>query len=298
MVLALIVVMSLIRLYWLRRAVWGVINVGGAATVVSPPIRGRRTVQGNSLPSFVIPAFQWFHSVRSLYPPPDNQIFGVNLATANVDHRWLRHLTPLTGLEVISLDQRQIGSETGALASLPKLREVSVFNVGAATDLQHLTKIPKLQKLRLVLLEDSVTGFDALGQLPALRELELEALRNESPEWALLLKQCAGWSNVETILIRSNHSLARGLESLSRCESLKSLEISAPLTHLDIAGLSQIHQLTSLVVNAKNVPNKDWMMLGQLGNLRSLKIYSNGAEPLSIESLREKLRDCEIEGEP
>ena len=265
-----------------RQAVWAVNVAKGTVSIIQRPTSKRSQENEDDLPEFVRPAWRWSEIAFKEWLPQDNRVNAVTLSNSTVDHIWLSHLQPMVSLQILSLNSKQIGPGLAALETLAKLTDVKVLNADAETRLENMLSLPSLKRLSLVNPKPFVHGFSELGKHPSLRDLELVAMNPESSGWAILLHQCRDWTNIDTISIRSVDSLTPGLEALQFCASLRSLEISAPVTHSDLVALSAIEQISRLVLNANLVGKDDLLLLKNLRNLRSLKIYCGGDEKLLV----------------
>ncbi len=282
--------------FWLtHRAVWAVAIAGGVTATLDLPPAGPGQLWESLLPEFTQPFVQLSTIKASRLLPADWDIFAVSLVEAPVDHRWMPHLGSMVALTWLAVEQRQIGPELASLGRLTNLRSLKVVNARSGSDLKHLLNLSHLEQIRFVNPAGLVDGFESLGQLPSLHFLEIEALDATAPGWATLLRQCDGWSNIETVSIRTIHPVTSGLEALRSCPSLRTLAISAPLSPADLVALAQVEQLTSLTLDSHRLVRNAWRPLGQLSHLTSLKIYVRGDERPPLEELLQALPHCEIE---
>jgi hypothetical protein len=298
--MVLIVVISLVGLWWPRRAVWSVLLAGGTLqSAGGPPLNGRIQQLEFYMPTSLRPCCQWSATTIGPWLQLDRDVIHVDLGRAAVDHRWLLHLKPMTSLITLYLDQGQVGPELAALPNISQQECATVYNPRAETALEQFAHIPNLERLVLMNPQSSAGSLAQLGRHPSLRRL---VLVGESVGWSNLLRQCDGWTNVNTFEIDSQVSLTSGLDGLRGCHSLRTLWVSAPLTDADLAALSQITQLTSLTM--RNVAPKSrltdggWMMLQTLTDLRTLKIDSSLGNKLPIDELRKLLPNCTIAVDP
>ncbi len=281
-----------------RRTVWAVMHAGGTTSVAvcarsvgsGPPV--------GYLPQFASSFLQQLEITTKDCLRKDADISSVNLTHATVNNDWLPHLRTLMSLELLSLDQKQMGLKLASLSHLQKLRELTLCNASSETDMETLLLLPHLERLHLVNPNKSLRGFAMLKVHPSLRYLDLAVLDSDSQGWSILLQSCDGWTNVESVSIRSLHSVTEGLEALRACGSLRSLEVSAPLAPFDIVAISRIEQLTDLTLNTHKLENDDWLPLRTLWNLRSLQIYASRNGSISLDKLRQSLPDCKIDGGP
>lgn len=294
----LFVAISFLSTWWPRRAVWAVLIAGGSVESEGETFPLSRRIQTLEIyvPAMARPVWRRSVATATEWLQVDRKIVKVDLVQTSVDQRWLRHLKPMISLRRLQLNHRQIGPEIASLGHLSHLKNIEIFHAEMTTTLEDLLSLPNLEQLCLVNPQRAVGGFAELSNHPSLRHLYL---RGESPGWSVLLEQCQGWSNVQSVSILSEDSVTRGLDVLPTCPSLRNLDIFAPLTDSDLYSLSRIGQLSLLAVSAEDrdtpFTEEGWMRLHSLKKLKHLNVAIGAANELPLDELRSMLPQCEIQ---
>jgi len=201
---------------------------------------------------------------------PFDEVYGVEISTTEEAVAILGHLTALTRLEILSLDNRHVTD----------------------SNLKPLIEFPHLQSLSLCGTQVTDAGLEALKQLPAINGLSLD----DTPVTDAGIERMAGMATLRYLDLRGVKITDAGLAYLRDLPALEGLGLSrTPISDAGLEQLLAVKKLRSLSLNDTQITDAAITHLKRLTGLTWLEvarteITNAGLEQQAIRGRFESLR--------
>jgi hypothetical protein len=223
----------------------------------------------------------FFHNVSTVYFSGGSFASTASEGLANgshpMDESVLKDVGALVRLSDLSIDFPVTDAGVAHLANLRGLRSLEISNASGLTDesLRILSRLPRLEALRLFGCQFTDHGLAHLSAMRQLKLLNLNELHNEKRDSGFTsdgVAQLSKLSNLEALSLSfpTTQSVADGIGQLAALKRLRMIDLIIPtIADADVRFLPSLPELEEINLARTNISGT---CLQDLGGLRKLRV--------------------------